>query len=397
VSGSAAFEPGARSAAGIPLCVPEIRGREAEYVGACLDTGWVSSAGAFVDRFEEELARATQTRHAVALVNGTAALHVALLCAGVAPGDEVLVSTLTFIAPANAIRYAGAHPVFIDADAATWQMDPAAVSRFLAEECELDGTVLRDKRTRRRVRAVLPVDILGHPVDLDPILARARAHGLAVVEDATESLGSRYRDEPTGRRADAACFSFNGNKLITTGGGGAIVTDDSALAQRARHLSMQAKVDPVEYVHGEVGFNYRLTNVQAAIGVAQLENFVEFVAVKRANAARYAALLADVPGITLMPQAAWASSTFWLYTILVDEQRFGMSSRALLRRLASANIQTRPLWQPMHRSPAHAGERAFGGSVADALHRDALCLPSSVGLRADELEAVVREIRAACG
>ena len=384
-----------RTETGIPLCVPEIRGRESEYVRECLDTGWVSSAGAYVTRFEDELAHVTGTQHAVATVNGTAALHVALLCAGVEPGDEVLVSTLTFIAPANAIRYAGARPVFIDADPDTWQMDPLAVARFLAEECERDRAVVRDKRTGRRVRAIVPVDILGHPVDADPILASARAYGAAVVEDATESLGSRYRGRPTGMRADAACLSFNGNKLITTGGGGAIVTGDAAFAERARYLTTQAKDDPVEYVHGEVGYNYRLTNVQAAIGVAQLEMLDEFVAIKRRNAARYAELLAGVPGITPMREAEWAFSTFWLYTVLVDEERFGMSSRALLQRLARANIQARPLWQPMHRSPAQRGERAYGGDVADRLYRDALSLPSSVGLRSDEMDAVVAAIRSA--
>lgn len=392
---STAFEPGARVEGGIPLCVPEIRGREWEYVRDCLDTGWVSSVGAYVNRFEEALARVTQTAHAVAVVNGTAALQVALRCAGVEAGDAVLVPTLTFIAPANAIRYLGAHPIFIDADPDYWQMDPAAVRRFLADECDWDGSALRERATGRRVRAIVPVDLLGHPVDLDPILEAARRFGLAVVEDATESLGARYRDLPAGKRADVACLSFNGNKLITTGGGGAIVTDDAALAKRARYLTTQAKDDPVEYVHGEVGYNYRLTNVQAAIGVAQLEHLDEFIGIKRANAARYTAMLDGVAGIAPMREAPWAFSAFWLYTVLVDEQRFGMSSRDLLRRLAAAGIQARPLWQPMHRSPAQRGERAYGGAVAERVHRDALSLPSSVGLTVAELEAVVAAIRSA--
>jgi perosamine synthetase len=388
------FEPGARVEGGIPLCVPEIRGNEWEYVRDCLDTGWVSSVGSYVTGFEDALARTVGGAHAVATVNGTAALHVALMCAGVEPGDVVLVSDLTFIAPANAIRYAGAHPVFIDVDPEYWQMDPVAVERFLTQECGWDGTTLRDRATGRRVRAIVPVDILGSPADVDPILAVAKRFSLAVVEDSTESLGAFYKNEPVGKRADISCFSFNGNKLITTGGGGMVVTANADVAKRARYLTTQAKDDPVEYEHGTIGFNYRLTNVQAAIGVAQLEKLDEYVAIKRANAARYTELLADVPGIQPMREAPYARSAFWLYTILVDEATFGISSRALLRALATANIQARPLWQPMHRSRAHAGERAYGGEVADRIHRDALSLPSSVGLTPAELETVVAAIRA---
>ncbi len=387
------FEPGARVEGIIPLCVPEIRGNEWEYVRECLDTGWVSSVGSYVTKFEEALARATDSTHAIAIVNGTAALHIALLCSGVEPEDEVLVSTLTFIAPANAIRYAGAHPVFIDAEPDFWEMDPKAVERFCTEECDWDGTVLRDRANGRRVKAIVPVDILGSPTDLDPILAVARKYGLAVVEDATESLGTRYKNAPVGKRADVACYSFNGNKLITTGGGGMVVTDDAALAKRVRYLTTQAKDDPVEYVHGEVGYNYRLTNVQAAIGVAQMEQLDAFVAIKRANAARYTAGLEDIPGIIPMREASYATSSFWLYTILVDADAFGMSSRDLLRALAQKNVQARPLWQPMHRSPAHAAERAYGGDVADRLCRDALSLPSSVGLTAEEQRHVIETIR----
>lgn len=387
------FEPGARIEGGIPLCVPEIRGNEWTYVKECLDTGWVSSVGSYVTRFESGIARAAGANFGIATVNGTAALHIALQCAGVEAGDEVLVSTLTFIAPANAIRYAGAHPVFIDADSKYWQMDPSAVERFLTTECDWDGSVLTDRATGRRVKAIVPVDILGTPVDIEPIVEVARQFHLAVVEDATESLGTRYKDAPAGKRADIACFSFNGNKLITTGGGGMIVTDNELFAKRARYLTTQAKDDPIEYVHGAVGYNYRLTNVQAAIGVAQLELLDEYITTKRANAARYTELLDGVPGITPMIEAPYAFSTFWLYTILVDEQAFGRSSRALLRVLAEQNIQARPLWQPMHRSPAHAGERAFGGDMADRLCRDALSLPSSVGLTPAELETVAAVIR----
>jgi perosamine synthetase len=386
-------EPGARIENGIPLCVPEIRGNEWKYVRDCLDTGWVSSVGSYVGEFENAIARAADMPYAIAVVNGSSALHLALIGAGVEPGHEVLVSALTFIAPANAIRYAGAHPVFIDADPEYWQMDPDAVERFLTQECDWDGATLTDRTTGRTVRAIVPVDILGCPVDADRIVGLAERFGLAVVQDSTESLGAKYKDLPVGKRAGLACFSFNGNKLVTTGGGGAIVTEDEALAKRLRYLATQAKDDPIEYVHGAVGYNYRLTNVQAAIGLAQMELLDEYVAIKRANAARYVELLDGIPGITPMREPPYATSAFWLFTILVDEAAFGMSSRDLLRALGERRIQTRPLWQPLHESPAHAGERAYGGAVASRICRDALSLPSSVGLTATELETVASAIR----
>lgn len=393
MTASKSYEPGAKIEGVIPLCVPEIRGNEWDYVRECLDTGWVSSVGTYVTKFEQLLAQRTNLKHAVATVNGTAALHLALRCVGVEPGDEVLVSTLTFIAPANAIRYAGAYPVFVDAEPAFWQMDPAALERFLAEDCTYDGKVVTNKKSGRRVTAVIPVDILGSSVDFDRIAACARSYGLAVIEDSTESLGALYKGAPCGSRADVACYSFNGNKLITTGGGGMLATNDQALADRARYLSTQAKDDPIEYVHGDVGYNYRLTNVLAAMGVAQLEQLDEFVTIKRTNAKRYAAGLGTVPGITVMPESPDVTSSFWLYTILVDEAAFGSSSRALLEHLGSQKIQARPLWQPMHRSPAHSGAEVIGGAVADALCRDALSIPSSIGLKPHEIDYVIETIR----
>ena len=392
---AAAFEPGARPSGGIPLCVPEIGGNEWTYVRDCLDTGWVSSVGTYVTRFEEAIAAVSGSKHAVATVNGTAALHIALLCAGVERDDEVLVPALTFIAPVNAIRYLGAHPVLIDAEPTYWQMDVREVERFLERNCSWDGAVLRNTTTGRRVKAILPVDVLGHPVEFEPLVDLARAYALPIVEDATESLGARCNDVPCGKRALVACFSFNGNKLITTGGGGMLVTDDAELAARARYLTTQAKDDPIEYVHGDVGYNYRLSNVAAAIGVAQVEQLENYAAIKRTNAATYAKLLSDVRGVTPMREAPWAFSTFWLFTILVSEVEFGRSSRGLLGRLGDAGIQARPLWQPMHRSPSLRGEAAFAAPVADAIYRDALSLPSSVGLTPSEIERVVAAVRAA--
>jgi perosamine synthetase len=379
----------------IPLCVPELTGNEWTYVKDCLDTGWVSSVGAYVERFERAIADAVGARYAVAMGSGTAALHVALLVAGVEADDEVLVSTLTFIAPANAVRYVGAWPLFVDAEPAHWQMDVDRVAEYLRRDCTWQRGTLRSRRTGRRVRAILPVHVLGHPVDLAPLVALARERGLAVIEDATESLGARYHDRPVGQFGDLACFSFNGNKLLTTGGGGMLVTNDAALAQRARYLSTQAKDDEVEYVHHAVGYNYRLTNVAAALGLAQTERLPAYLARKREIAARYAESLADVPGLTLMREASWASSAWWMYTVLVDPPAFGMDARALLRRLGDARIQTRPLWQPLHRSAAHAGATVLGGATAERLNATALSLPCSVGLTPDAQAVVIDAVRAA--
>lgn len=379
----------------IPLCVPEIRGNEWRYIKDCLDTGWVSSVGAYVDRFEREVAAYVGSKRAVATVNGTSALHVALLVAGVRPDDEVLVPTLTFIAPANAVRYAAAWPVFIDVEPAYWQMDAAKVADFLRHECRWAGGELRNRNTGRRVRALLPVHVLGHPVDLDPLLELARQYDLAVVEDATESLGAEYRGRRLGGSGSLGCFSFNGNKLVTTGGGGMITTDREEWADRAKYLTTQAKDDPLEYVHNEIGYNHRLTNMQAAMGCAQLEQVETFIAAKRSIAARYAEAFRDTPGVTPMQEAPWARSIFWMFTVLVEAAAYGMDSRRLLRWLADRKIQTRPLWQPLHRSQAHRGALAYHCDVAERLNRDALSLPCSVGLTVEDQERVINAVREA--
>ena len=364
----------------IPLSVPEIRGNEWKYVKECLDTNWVSSVGSYVDRFEKMVAEQAGTKYAIATVNGTAALHIALLLAGVQADDEVVVPTLTFIAPANAIRYVGAWPVFIDAEPRYWQIDPPGVVDFLEEGCRWDGQVLCNRRTGRRVRAILPVHILGHPADLDPILAVAAKYSLPVIEDATEGLGARYRGKSLGGVGHVGCFSFNGNKIITTGGGGMLVTNNAEWAARARYLTTQAKDDPIEYVHNAVGYNYRLTNLLAAMGCAQMEQLDTFVEAKRQIATRYRESLVSLPGIRLPEEAEWAFSTFWMYTVLIDEKKSGVDSRELLRQLGARKIQARPLWQPIHRSPAHNPSGSPSCPNSDALYGQAISLPCSVGL-----------------
>ena len=382
--------PGAPSSPDfIPLLVPAIQGNEWRYIKECLDTNWVSSVGAFVERFENEIAARAGARYAVATVNGTAALHVALLVAGVKPDDEVLVSTLTFIAPVNAIRYVGAWPVFIDAEPDYWQMDPSRVVDFLEHGCLWRDGALYNRRTGRRVTAIIPVHILGHPVDLDPIVEIARKFGLPVIEDATEGLGATYRGRPLGSIGDIGCFSFNGNKIITTGGGGMLVTSNEEWARKAKYLTTQAKDDPIEYIHNEIGYNYRLTNIQGAMGCAQLEQLELFVAAKREIADRYLSALHNVPGIVPMREASWAKSTFWMFTVLIKEEQFGIGSRQLLQSLAEHKIQCRPLWQPIHQSPAHVLSRAGALPISEQLSKEALSLPCSVGLSEEAQQKVI--------
>ena len=364
----------------IPLSVPCLQGREWDYVRECLDTGWVSSAGRFVERFEDQVAEYVGVKHAIAVVNGTAALHAALLCAGVQADDEVLVSTLTFIASANSIRYANAHPVFVDAEATHWQMDPNLLEEFLTQKCERRNGVLCNRATGRTVRAIMPVHILGHPADMDSICDLARRFDLKVVEDAAEGMGTRYNNRHVGQFGDLACFSFNGNKIMTTGGGGMIVTNNESVAARARHLTTTAKDDAVEYIHGEVGYNYRMTNVAAAFGCAQLEQLDQFVASKRRTAEVYQRLLSKVDGIHLYTAADKAFCTYWLYTIAVEAKVCRVDRRGLRARLAQQGIQTRPLWQPLHASGAHCSSQAILSGVADRLYDQCLSLPCSVDL-----------------
>jgi perosamine synthetase len=377
----------------IPLSVPELRGNEWKYIKECLDTGWVSSVGPFVERFEASVADFVGTKFGVATVNGTAAIHIALKVAGVEAGDEVLISAITFIAPANAIRYLGAFPVFIDAEPNYWQMDPEKVLEFLEKQCEQRNGGLYNRATGRRVKAILPVHVLGHPVNLDSIRDAAQRFKLAIVEDATESLGAKYHGRMVGELGEIACFSFNGNKIITTGGGGMIVTNNEAWARKAKYLTTQAKDDALEYIHHEVGYNYRLTNLLAAMGCAQMEQLPEYIAIKRRIASQYSKALEGVPGITAMREAPWAYSTFWLFTILVDQEKYGMDSRALLRKLEQVRIQARPLWQPLHRSKAFIDCGTFDCPVADQLNRDALSLPCSVGIGEEDLQAVFAALK----
>jgi perosamine synthetase len=372
----------------IPNAVPYLGGNEWKYVKECLDTNWVSSAGSFVERFERETAAYVGVPHAVAVVNGSAALHLALRAAGVAPDDEVLTPTLTFIATAGAIAQCGAHPVFLDVEPVSWGLDAEKVADFLTRECEIRAGAVIDRATGRRVSAMVPVHLYGHPCDLDALLELCRRWPLAMVEDATESLGALYRGRRVGADGSSGCLSFNGNKIITSGGGGMVLTRDAAVAARVRKLSTQARSDPLEWVHDEVAFNYRLTNLQAAVGAAQLEQLEDFLDRKRRTAEFYAQALERVDGVTPFREAPWVRTNWWLPTVLLDERRCP-DVRALIRQINAEGIEVRPVWHPLHRQPPLRDARTGPIEVADRLWDRGLCLPSSVGITPEERQAVI--------
>lgn len=372
----------------IPNAVPYLGGHEWQYVKECLDSNWVSSAGPFVDRFEKEVAACVGAAHGVATVSGTAALHVALLLAGVEPGDEVLVPALTFVATANAVHYCGAVPVFMDSEPRSWTMDPQKVAEYLARECEVKGGRVVNRATGRTVRAMLPVHLYGHPVDLDPLLELTHRFPLALVEDAAEALGARYKGRRVGAHGLVGCLSFNGNKIITTGGGGMILTNDERLARRARSLTTQAREEGPEYVHREIGFNYRLSSLQAALGLAQLEQLDRFIEAKRRTARVYTDALGRLGGAEPLGEAPWAFSMFWMYSVLLDPSRYG-DVRQLIARASAEGIGLRPLWYPLHRQPVFARCQAYRIEVVDRLWGRGVSLPCSVGITPEEQERVV--------
>lgn len=369
----------------IPLSVPHLAGNEWKYVKDCLDTGWVSSVGAYVNEFERKTAEWTGAAYAVATVNGTSALHIALRLAGVRAGDYVLLPNLTFVASANSISYTGAEPIFIDADPELWQMDLGLLESFLSEQTLFsdEGIVLRENG--RRISAIMPVHVLGNLCDMDRLMSLAQRYGLEVVEDATEALGSWHGSRHAGTFGRMGCFSYNGNKIITTGGGGMIITDDEELARRAKHLTTQAKADSMEYFHDEIGHNYRLVNLLAAVGVAQMELLPEFIERRRRNAALYRQHLSQVEGIDFQQHLDGVRPNEWLFTLLSDRQK------ALLSGLQQRQIHARPFWVPMNRLPMYAAHRYVQQEdVSGRLYAQGLSLPSSSNL-SDELVILVCE------
>lgn len=369
----------------IYLSPPHVSPRERELLLDAFDSNWIAPLGPQVDAFEREFAEKLGAAHAVALSSGTAALHLALLVAGVQPGDEVLTSTLTFAASANAIRYIGAVPVFIDSEWASWNLDP----QLLEDE-------LRERAARGRLpKAVLVVDVCGQCADWEPILSLCRQYEVTAIEDAAEALGATYRGRPAGTLADVGCFSFNGNKIITTSGGGMLVTENPAWAKRVRHLAAQARDPAPHYEHSQVGYNYRLSNLLAAIGRGQLAVLDDRITKRRANFDYYRRALGDLPGIEFMPEATFGRATRWLTCLQIDSQVHRISPAEICQAMADEQIEARPMWKPMHRQPVFAGCGVRGGQVADDIFRRGLCLPSGSSLSDWDRQRVVEKFRAA--
>lgn len=369
----------------IPLAEPNLTGNESQYLQDCLASNFVSSVGAFVNRFEDEFAAFVESPRAVATTNGTSAIHMALILAGVGPGDEVWVSDFTFIASANPIRYLQARPVLVDSEARTWNMDPALV---------VEALEARARTGKAMPKAILAVHILGFPADIGPIAQACEKYGIWLIEDAAEALGASYVDGPyrgrqVGTIGHIGCYSFNGNKIITTGGGGMLVSEDPVLMARAKHLTTQAKLPGLAYDHDEVGYNYRLTNLQAALGVAQLERLADFISKKREVAARYDASFAGLPGLRLAPHPAGTAPTFWLYSL-----GFEAGWEAPQKTLESDGIFCRPLWTPLHRMATYRDCQLIGsGAVAEDLAGHWLSLPCSTSLTEVQQDEVIGAVR----
>ena len=363
-----------------PLHEPRFAGNEQNYVQECIASTYVSSVGAYVDRFERELAAYTGARRAVAVVNGTAALQVALQLAGVKANDEVIVPALTFVATANAVQYLGAVPHLADSEEATLGLDPRALRDWLKSVAEPAGDAYRNRQTGRRLRALVPMHTFGHPCDLEGLLAVAHDYRLPLVEDAAESLGSRYQSQHTGTFGLLGTLSFNGNKIITTGGGGAILTNDERLADHAKHLTTTAKLPHRwDYVHDEVGYNFRMPNLNAALGCAQLEQLPEFLASKRRLFERYQAALVEIDGVRLMQEPFGCESNYWLQTLVLSgaiaDQRDG-----ILQAINDAGLMTRPAWRLMHQLAPYQECPRAPLPVAESLAQRLINLPSSAGL-----------------
>ena len=367
----------------ILLSAPDIRGAEREMVMAAIDSNWIAPAGPDLDAFEAELAQATGRQFCVGLSSGTAGLHLALETAGVTSSDTVLVSTLTFVATPNALDQLGAKPIFIDSDDATWNMDPALVESTLAELAE----------TGQLPKAVVPVDLYGQCANYSELVPICEKYGVAIIADSAESLGASHDGSPAGAFGDSAILSFNGNKIITASGGGALVTDDEEIADRVRHLATQAREPAPYYEHIDRGYNYRLSNILAALGRAQLLTLEERVDRRREINRSYRDLFELIPGISVMPEAPNGRTTFWLTAVTIDPNTAPMENEALRLALEAANIESRPVWKPMHLQPAYKSERAVLNGVSDRLFANGLCLPSGSGMSDSEFDRVLETLR----
>ena len=370
------------------LSGPNIAGNEWKYVKDCLDTGWVSSVGSYVTQFENMVAEFAGTKFGVATSNGTAALHIALMLAGVGQDDYVIVPNVTFVATINSIRYAGASPILMDVEKGGWQMDLDLLEEFLENETDEKNGELIYIKDGRIIRCIMPVHVLGNMLNIERVLKIAKEYKLKVIEDATESLGTYYKGKHTGGFGIMGCFSFNGNKIITTGGGGVLVTDNEELAKKAKHLTTQAKSDPFEYIHDEVGYNYRLVNVLAAMGVAQMELLPSFIQRKKEINTFYRDNMRGIGDISFQKIEPDVDCNMWLFTIMTENQK------QVLKVLNDNQMQSRPFWVPMNQL------RMFGNDIyynkddnSDYLYKRCLSIPCSTNIKNEEMQSVVEKIR----
>jgi dTDP-4-amino-4,6-dideoxygalactose transaminase len=367
----------------IYLSPPDVGDEEKRLLLDAFDSNWIAPLGPHVDGFERDMAERIDVAHTLALTSGTAALHLALIILGVGPGDDVLVPTQTFVATANVVTYVGARPVFVDSDPTTWTIDPALV----ADELETRA------QEGRLPAAVITVDLYGQCADYDPLLAACAEFDVPVIEDAAEALGSTYGGRPAGTFGAAGVFSFNGNKIITTSGGGMLVSDDEAFIARARYLSTQAREPVVHYEHVAVGFNYRLSNLLAAVGRGQLRGLDERIALRRTINERYRAALSDVPGIEFMPIAPYGEPNYWLTCVLIEPELFGATHADIRVALEALDIESRPTWKPLHLQPVYADAPTVGGDVSASIYERGLCLPSGSRLAGEDMDRIVATIR----
>jgi len=370
----------------IYLSPPHIGERERTLVTEAFDSNWIAPLGPHVEAFQREFATKVGSGHALALSSGTAALHLALQLVGVGQGHDVFVSTLTFAASANPIRYLGANPVFVDSERQSWNLDPALVADELDERAKVG----------RLPRAVVVVHLYGQSANLDPIIAACAQYEVPLIEDAAEALGATYRGRVVGSFGRAGIFSFNGNKIITTSGGGMLVSDDKRLIVHAQKLASQARDPAPYYEHSQVGYNYRMSNVLAAIGRGQLELLEQRIAARRRNFDYYVQELSDLPGLEFQAEAEWGRHTRWLTTLTVNPEEFGVDRDAIRLKLEADSIESRPVWKPMHLQPVFREFPRLGGDVAVAIFGRGLCLPSGSSLTTEDLVRVVKAVRSAC-
>ncbi len=378
----------------IPLSVPSLKGNELKYVSECIKTEWISSAGKYVERFETETAAYLKTAFCIAVTNGTSALHLALICAGVKCGEEVFVPSVTFIAPINAVKYTGAHPVFLDCDNYL-NLSAESLNSFIEKNCIFSKGKLINKKTERQIKAVIPVHIFGHPADMAAIMKIAEKYNLKVIEDATESLGSFYssgdfKGMKTGTIGDFGCFSFNGNKIITTGGGGMLTCRKKKDADFARYLSTQAKDDALNYVHNNIGYNYRLNNIQAAIGCAQLEKIDYYIKIKRKNFKLYQKLLSGVNGFSFITEPDYSFSNYWFYSLIVEPG--AINNKKLIDFLRINGIESRPLWMLNHLQKPYKNEPKGVIKKAEYYFKRLINIPCSVNLKEEQIRFICETI-----